>query len=310
MNKKYFQEIENLIRKDFGCRGIGKIGIIGELEKSARELFTSSTVLIVTGFCIKEKLIGETDGPIGAVSLASGLEQLGKKVILVTDKYSKDILSACCSVKKIKAPIEIVPYEGADKFCNSLLLNYQPSHVVAIERPGRAKDGSSYSMRGEDLSDIIPNTDVLFEKSKELGITTIAVGDGGNEVGMGKVAQLIVDSVYKGDRICAVTSADYLILAGVSNWGGHGLTAALSLLSKTMLLHNSQTETAMLQAMIDVGAVDGRNKKRELTIDGLSLKVNLEILEKLRAIVKSGINDKIRSFPSQNSLRDLFVLTK
>lgn len=290
MNYDYFKEIENIIRKNLDKRGMDKIDLLGELEKAAKELLTSSTVLIVTGFVIRDTLTGETDGPIGAISLASALEQLGKKVILVTDKYSKDMLYNCCLVKGVAAPIEIVPYEESQEFCNKLLFKYQPSHIVAIERPGRATDGACYSMRGENLSDIVPNTDILFKTSKELGITTLAVGDGGNEVGMGKVSSFVIDSVNKGQQICAAISTDYLIVAGVSNWGGHALTAALSILSGTMLLHDLNTEIRLLESMLEAGAVDGCTKKCTLTVDGLSLEDNIEILEKLRNTVELELN--------------------
>ncbi|SHK07260.1 DUF4392 domain-containing protein [Paramaledivibacter caminithermalis] len=289
MNRNYFKEIENIIKKNLEQRGMGKINLIGELEKGAMDLVTSSTILIVTGFVIRDTLTGETDGPIGAISLSSALKQLGKKVILVTDIYSQDIMYSCCLAKGITVPIEIIPCEEAEEFCNNLLQKYKPSHIVAIERPGRAKDGRCYSMRGEDLSDIVPNTDILFERAKELRIATLAVGDGGNEIGMGKVSDFVINSVDKGEKICAVISTDYLIVAGVSNWGGHALVAALSLLTNRMLLHDSKTEKQILESMIKVGAVDGCTKKSTLSVDGLSLEDNIEILEGLRNIVYTAL---------------------
>lgn len=295
MNEKYFREIENIIRKNLDQRGMDKVNLKGEFEKAAKELLKSSTVLIVTGFVIRDTLTGETDGPIGAISLASALEKLGKQVILVTDKYSKDMLYNCCFVMGVRASIEIVSYEGAEEFCNILLHKYQPSHIIAIERPGRARDGRCYSMRGEDLSDIVPNTDILFERAKELGIITLAVGDGGNEVGMGKISSLVKNSVNKGQQICAAISSDYLIVAGVSNWGGHALSAALSIISHTMLLHDSKIETRLLEGMLEVGAVDGCTKKATLTVDGLSLEDNLEILQKLRNVVEEVLNTQMES---------------
>ncbi|PAB59048.1 DUF4392 domain-containing protein [Anaeromicrobium sediminis] len=290
MDEKYFIEIENIIRKNLDERGMDRINLPGEFKKGVKDLLKSSTVFIVTGFVIRDTLTGETDGPIGAISLASALENLGKKVVLVTDKYSKEMLYNCCMVKHMKTPIEVVPYNNAEEFCNDLLIKYNPSHIVGIERPGRAMDGCCYSMRGEDLSDLVPNTDILFEKSKELGITTLAVGDGGNEVGMGKVTSFVVNSVNKGGQICANTATDYLIVAGVSNWGGHALVAALSILSHTMLLHDSITEILLLESMLRAGGVDGCTKKPTLSVDGLSLDENLQILERLRRIVEKALN--------------------
>ncbi|WZL74103.1 DUF4392 domain-containing protein [Clostridiaceae bacterium 35-E11] len=291
MEQKHFYQIDTIMRKNLEQRGMEKIYLKGELEKAAKELLKSHTVFIVTGFCIRDTLTGETDGPIGAVSLAGALEALGKKVVLITDKYSKDMLYRCCEVKKLKAPIEIVPYEEAEGFCTKLLDQYQPSHIVGIERPGRAKDGHCYSMRGESLRDIVPNTDILFKEGKARGMITLAVGDGGNEVGMGNVCKEVAQFVNRGSQICAIECVDYLIVTGISNWGGHGLTAALSLLTNRMLLHNQSIEISLLKHMIDAGAVDGCTKKRELTVDGLSLEENLKVLEALRTIVEVGLSN-------------------
>ena len=56
----------------------------------------------------------------------------------------------------------------------------------------------------------------------------IAIGDGGNEMGMGKVIDRIRNSekIKDGDKIGAVTICDFLIAASVSNWGGYALSDA------------------------------------------------------------------------------------
>ena len=61
-------------------------------------------------------------------------------------------------------------------------------------------------------------------------IIFIGIGDGGNELGMGKVLDRIVKDVPHGETIACVTAADYLITAGVSNWGGYALAVALYLI--------------------------------------------------------------------------------
>lgn len=291
MNQIYYSGIDKIIRKNLENRGMDKIHLLGEIEAGSKSLYLSKTVMIVTGFVIRDTLTGETDGPLGAIALASALEQLGKNVILVTDIYTERILQNCCRIKGIKAPIEIVPRENAALFCDLIIQTYKPTHIVSIERPGMAQDGHYYSMRGEDLSDIVSNADHLFINAKRLGIVTLAVGDGGNEIGMGKVAPMIRKYVNKGEHISAVVSTDYLIVAGVSNWGGHALTAALSLLDSRMLLHDRFTEIQLLEEMVSSGAVDGCTKKSSLTVDGLSLEDNLEVLEKLRHLVKVALEE-------------------
>lgn len=281
----YFIKIEDTIRKNLDSRGLNNIRVDGDLKKGIMELFNSTTVVIVTGFVIRDTMTGETDGPIGAISLARSLEILGKNVILITDKYSHKILEAGADISGLKAPIKIMPFNNQYEFSQEILKLYKPTHLVAIERPGRAEDGNCYSMRGENLSDLVPNTDILFRLAKDMKITTIAVGDGGNEVGMGKVASSIKEYVPKGDKICASFTSDILIIAGVSNWGGHALSAGLSILSKDMLLHNTNVEIEILDSMVKSGAVDGCTKKQSLTVDGLDLEDNIKVLDRLRDIV-------------------------
>ncbi|WP_165000364.1 DUF4392 domain-containing protein [Anaerophilus nitritogenes] len=286
MYQEYFYEIENIIKKNLEKRHMEKITLFGELEKSARELFSSDRVLIITGFLIKGTKKGETDGPIGAVSLAAALKELRKDVLIVTDIYSEPLIYAACKARGIDVGVEIISYGEEELFCNDLLKWYNPSHIVGIERPGKSKNGKYYSMRGEDLTDEIPNGDIIFENAKKNNITTICIGDGGNEIGMGKVYDLVKQYVPKGELICAAFQADYLITAGVSNWGAHGLVSALAILSGENLLYDEDMEKNILQSIIKVGGIDGCSKKNTLTVDGLSLKENTDIINELRKIIQ------------------------
>lgn len=292
---EYYSQLENIIRKNLDKRGMADVRLEGELEGAAASLLEGGTVAIVTGFVIRTAMKGETDGPVGAVSLASALSRLGRKVLLITDRHSESILNSCCEAMGVKCPIETVPAGGERIFSRLILKVYEPTHIVAVERPGRASDGCCYSMRGEDLSDIVPNTDILLEEAEKNGMTTIAVGDGGNEVGMGKARDSIIAALHNGAKICADYSSDFLIIAGVSNWGGNALSAALSIMSGVMLLHDSKQEAAMLKSIVEAGAVDGCTGERTHTVDGLSLDANLIILEQLRAITESAIEGEARN---------------
>lgn len=62
-------------------------------------------------------------------------------------------------------------------------------------------------------------------------IPTIAIGDGGNEVGMGRILQAVMNSgIPHAKNIACVTSCAALLVVSVSNWGGYALAAALSIL--------------------------------------------------------------------------------
>ncbi|WDV46877.1 DUF4392 domain-containing protein [Clostridiaceae bacterium M8S5] len=277
------EKIEGIMRRNLDNRNMGGVYLKGELECICNELMKSKVIMIVTGFVIKDVLVGETDGPLGAVALANALLKLEKKVIIVTDKYSVDIVKKCCLEVEIRNRIDIEIIKETDIEANSLALlkQYQPSHIVAVERPGRAKDRCCYSMNGDDITHLVPNTDILFKYAKAMKIVTIAIGDGGNEIGMGKISNYIREHVAYGNLICSEFSSDYLIVAGVSNWGAHAIIAGLSIMCNKRLLHDIDTEKRLLYSMAECGAVDGVTKLKTPTVDGLSLEENISIIHEL-----------------------------
>jgi len=286
MSVSAISEMESVIRKNMESRGLSEIKTEGTLEESARSLMKAESVVIVTGFVIREAMIGETDGPLGAAALGSSLLKLGKRVVFVTDTYSEQLIKKACTTLAMRVPIEVATHENILSLGAELKKAYHPTHLIAIERPGRHSDGKCYSMKGEDLSDLVPNTDILFEA---FGAETIAIGDGGNEVGMGNIKAQIQTKVENGSQICAEMGTDHLILAGVSNWGGYALAGALSVLSGSVLIHGIKEEQDMMTGILSVGAVDGCTKKNAPTVDGLSFEENAEILSAIHASVEAGI---------------------
>lgn len=288
----YINKIERIISKNLDSRGMDKIELKSELENTAIDLNRSDTIVIVTGFCVRDCKVGETDGPIGALSLAYTLENLDKKIIIVTDKYTENLLKTSKEIIKLQADIHTVTDENSEELSNEIIRKYKPCHIIAVERPGRNKDGKSYSMRGEDITEFCPNTDTLFKKAKEVGIKTSAIGDGGNEVGMGKISEYVKENVFKGEQICAELDTDNLVIAGISNWGGHAIGAILSIMNDRMLMYDSVTEAEILQKIVEAGAVDGCTKLRVMTVDGLSLEENIKIFRQLRNIAENELIKK------------------
>lgn len=290
--ERYIKEIEKTIMKNCETRKMNGVELENQLINISNDINDSEVILILTGFCVRKSMSGETDGPVGAVSLAKSLELLDKKVIIVTDKYSRKIIESCYSLLNIKAKLLVVPDNDSDKYCIQIIDKYRPNHVIAIERPGRAKNGKSHSMRGEDISDICPNTDNLITYAKKNNIKTSAIGDGGNEVGMGKISSYIAENVYKGKQICADVSADNLLVAGISNWGAYGITAILSIMNNRVLMNDENIERIVLKKMVEAGAVDGCTGNKTLSVDGLSMEENIEIFSYLKSIVHKAIERK------------------
>lgn len=287
------------VQTGLSARGLPDRGAPAELAEAVGVLRSARSVVVTTGFCIPATMTGETDGPPGAAVLAAALARLGATVHVVTDRFSVDLVRACLSVRgavttdpgvssdaaAAQVTVSEVPHIGARAWCCELIARVRPDGVVSVERPGAAADGRPYSMRGEDLSAVSANTDALFTEAKRLAIPTIAVGDGGNELGMGRIRDLVCAGVPRGQLISAETEADIVITARVSNWGAYAIIAALELAVEAPLIHSPADEAALLRAVAELGGVDGVSLRAEPTVDGLSLAVNRDLVELLGRIV-------------------------
>ncbi len=180
--ERLFAQIANVLKSDPGNRGLAGSLPDTSLSKLAEELMAARRVIIVTGFPIKSCSIGETDGPCGAANIAYALTHLEKEVTIVTDVYSYDMVTAACALRAPSAQMACVPMKGAEAFCRCLLDEIRPTHVIAIERPGKSFTGHFYNMRGEIIDDMVADTELLLTGTNAV---TIGIGDGGNELGMG-----------------------------------------------------------------------------------------------------------------------------
>jgi hypothetical protein len=66
-------------------------------------------------------------------------------------------------------------------------------------------------------------------------ITTIGIGDGGNEIGMGNVKEKVIQHIRNGEDIACNVAVNHLITAGVSNWGGWALAMAVFVLQNCLI---------------------------------------------------------------------------
>ncbi|XP_060938265.1 D-glutamate cyclase, mitochondrial isoform X1 [Limanda limanda] len=238
------RELERIIGEDPGQRGIQVLCIPDELLRSSLALSHSSSIAITTGFPTHymHSPPDETDGPPGAIAMATMLLSLGKQVTMVTDRRALEmnqaIIDEAVKTGVLKTAIPLVTFEdsGPDAALHFLCHHGDPSkprydHLVAIERSGRAEDGNYYNMRGVNIKHLLDPIDDLFIAAKDIpGIITTGIGDGGNELGMGKLKETVKNLMPKGSLIACDVPADYAITAGVSNWGGYAVACGLYLL--------------------------------------------------------------------------------
>ena len=129
--------------------------------------------------------------------------------------------------------------------------------MIAVERPGAGADGEYHGGGGFEISSFTAKTDVLFALAQERGIATIGIGDLGNELGMGVVADEVRTHVPLGDMIAAQLAADVAVIANISNWGAYGVAACLAaMLGNEAYFHDGRWEQRLIDACVAAGAID------------------------------------------------------
>ncbi|TQQ82315.1 DUF4392 domain-containing protein [Halonotius roseus] len=247
------------------------------------------TVLLTTGFPIPPSNEPETDGPLGTVVLAGALADLGAAPVVVTESRVEPAITAVADALGIEPPetVSLAPPESSAETTASTarsLLDREPGAVVAIEKPGATADGSYRTAAGEDITPLVAAVDPLFTAARERGIPTVAVGDGGNEVGMGGVQSAVEHHIDNGETIACRTPVDALVVAGVSNWGAYGIVAALSLTAGRELLHTGGTERELLDAAVEAGCIDGVTGEATPSVDGIHGAIHADVVDLLADI--------------------------
>ena len=100
------------------------------------------------------------------------------------------------------------PIDAPKTYYQDLLKQYQPAACIAIERCGENVQGDYANMRGVSIAEHTARIDELFELAKEQHIPTFGVGDGGNEIGMGNLKEVISEKL---SLVPCRTCVDHLI---------------------------------------------------------------------------------------------------
>ncbi|MDJ0776446.1 MAG: DUF4392 domain-containing protein [Gammaproteobacteria bacterium] len=227
-------------------------------------------VLIGTGFPVVQTF--ETDGPVGAIALYEVLEKTGATPTIVCGQPISRALADRFRVHEIR----VGDHDAREHEAQDALARYRPDAIVSIERPGQAADGGYYNMRGESISAYTACFDTFVNLCD---CPTVAIGDGGNEIGMGKVAEALRGL----DIVPATTSCDELIVADVSNWGAYGIISFLSIWHECDFLAEIEPlET--LRYISQLGSVDGVTRVNELTEDSLDPAEGKSVILQLRQV--------------------------
>lgn len=285
--------IETLVCRDVG-RKTGELveANRGGLSAAAQSLAEATRVGLITGFFVPRGDVAapETDGPVGTALLAAALGACGVPARIAVDTPCAEAVRVAVEAAGGGVAVDEVGVDdraGLDRLMESWR-QAGLSHAIAIERCGRSTSGPPRNMRGVDVSPWTAPLDDLF-----LGgpWTKLAVGDGGNEIGMGRLPPgLIARTVPNGAEIACITSCDHLVVAGVSNWGAFGLMAALAVLRADWRpaiarLLTAERDLAVTRAIVDkAGAVDGVTALGEATVDGFGPDIHGALIDELGRI--------------------------
>lgn len=305
------RQIEDLIGRDEGKRGIGPIldAHKGNLSKAGALLGTlpvgktqKKNVGIIIGFpCLLTECKQENDGPAGSIAVACAISSMGHQAHIITDDINAKVMATAIAVDGNKFTLHSFPpvttfdldarnSERLSKLTSSMDV------LVSIERSGQAADGKFYTMKARDLSAMVAPLDRMFVEAKTKGIPTIAIGDGGNELGMGSALELVHKHIAHGPKIACVTPCDYLIPASVSNWGAYALVASTALHWGAVdfekrhhvarsLLPSEEHEKRLHAALLEVGVLDGTNGE-PWCVDGMPFETSMAILRQMNKLVQ------------------------
>lgn len=277
-------------------------------------------VYIITGFRLLPHGSPETDGIIGSTLLCRTLVLMGVKPVLVVPEQCVEAarsMAAICGLHFYTDVESVLEYPqamaavtfttDADKAAdraNELLSGVRPKAVIAIEAPGANEKGVYHNATGLDVSVLEAKTDALFDKAKEMGITTFAVGDLGNEMGMGTLKEHIAKYVPYAQQgadkstcrcgcnggIIARTAADVVLTATVSDWGVYAVIAAIAFLrGDESLMHTPKMEEEVVTAASRAGMVDMYGWLVP-AIDGQDITILTSVVSLMRSCMTSALS--------------------
>jgi hypothetical protein len=296
--------------------------------KAARALVNRITprraVILATGFPERAWIarpIAETDGPPGAATLAKALHLALKALpVIAIDEPFVPLMKATCIGAGL-VPIDLCHFDdlrreggfrgvfvlgvplqraAAHAFWDDLLVRVEPAAMIAIERPGANPRGVYHQVGGHAIpDDAVADMDYAFTQAESREILTIGVGDGGNEIGMGLIAEE-VRRIIPPARTCgcpcgggsaAATSTDVLLTATVSNWGATALEGALALVTEeAAVLHDVDVDRRVLEACVAAGGIDGGvSYGTELAVDDVPWTGYRAIVELVNDVVSRAL---------------------
>ncbi len=269
----------------------GKPLCLNAAEKLCDTLQKDDTVFVLTGFVLPPYKKAETDGVISSVLLASALEKLfSVKSIIICPEEAVNAVEKLLKLTESSGKVVVFTKETDKAYEHSekLISDYNPHAVISIECPSSNKAGKYHNAGGIDVTNLEAKTDILFDKLQKSGVLNIAIGDLGNEVGMGSISECIENLIPSDCECCgkggitAKTKSDNIITATVSDWGCYALICMLAYLkAKPEIMHDSDFQKKMMVTAAENGLIDMTGEHIP-AIDGFGVKITGLIVDLMR----------------------------
>ncbi len=276
-------------------------------QKLADALKDGGLVYIMSGFVLMPYNKAETDGIISSVLLARALIRAfdAKPVIICPEdaKPAVEALSAFLTDSAVKARVFTKDASKADECADNIIAEGLPKAVISIECSGANRCGVYHNARGLDVTAVQAKQDILFEKLCNKGVLNIAIGDLGNEIGMGAIGEYIKENIPVScgcgceSGIVAKTKADNIITATVSDWGCYSLIAMLAyILENSDIMHTAEIQEKTMTVGVQNVLIDMYGEHIP-AIDGFGLEINCSIVTLMGELVKNALNLKEKCKP-------------
>ena len=266
-------------------------------------------VYILVGFVLLPHKVPEMDGSVSAMLLARALVlAFGAKPVLVCPSDSVEAFKKCANVvglhcyedldtvRELPLSMGVAAFTkdraAAPAEAKRLVDAYPPAAAISVEACGANEKGVYHNAIGLDVSALEAKSDILWEELCARGVPTVAIGDLGNEIGMGTIAEHIKKYVPFtapgeckcgcGGGILSATKADNIITATCSDWGCYALIAALAYLKKDMnILHHEEMESEVMRVLSRNGMIDMTGSLLP-GVDGFDTRMNVSIAGLMR----------------------------
>lgn len=276
-------------------------------------------VYIMTGFVLRPFKKAEMDGVVSAALLCRALVlAFGVKPVIVCPKANYEAvrqLAPCVGLhlredmqelREIPVSMGVIVFTDdaalAPKQAEEIIDRDHPSAVISVECPGANENGVYHNATGLDVTELEAKQDILFEKLQRKGVLNIAIGDLGNEIGMGAIHDTLeayIPYAAKGTCRCGCgggiavrTKADNIITATVSDWGCYAMIAALAYLKENPdIMHTPELEKQAMETACRSGMIDMYGWLIP-AIDGFGEEINLPIVALMRNLVISALKLK------------------